>query len=88
MRVKLHCLSNDICNLVEAAVIHPLHSVQNTALNRLKAICYMGNGTVQYNIRGIVQEPVLEHSGELIFILTILNEFVIFAAPLFGFQNI
>ena len=62
MRVVLHSLTHDICHLVVATILHTLHSVQDTALNGLKTILQMGHGTLEDNIRGVVQEPVLVHT--------------------------
>ena len=75
----LHCLANDICNLIEASVINILHCVHNTPLNRLKTVSDMRNCTLQNNVRGIIQEPVLIHTGKLVLVLTVVDKFLIFS---------
>ena len=60
--VILHSLTHDICHLVVATILNTLHSVQDTALHGFQTILQMGHGTLEDNIRGIVQEPVLIHT--------------------------
>ena len=64
MRVVLHGLTHNIGHLIEAAILNALHSMENTTLHGLKAIIQVGHGTLQDNIRGVVQEPILVHARE------------------------
>ena len=67
MRVKLHGVSHDVGHLVVASVVHALHGVHDTSLHRLEAILDVGNGTLQNNIRSVVEEPVLVHAREMVY---------------------
>ena len=64
MRVVLHSLTYDVGHLVVATIVNHLHSVQDTALHRLQSIVHVRHGTLQYNIRGVIQEPVLIHTRQ------------------------
>ena len=44
--VELHRVTHDVCDLVEAPVVHALHRVQDTPLHRLKAVADMRHGTL------------------------------------------
>ena len=66
VRVILHSLTDDVRHLVVLAVIHGFHRVEDTALHRLQTILNRRHGTLQYHIRGIVQEPVLVHTRQVI----------------------
>ena len=62
MGVELHGVPHNVGHLVVTAVVHALHRVHDAALHGLKAVLHVGHGTFQYDIRGIVQEPVLIHA--------------------------
>ena len=66
MRMIHHGVSHNVGHLVVAAVVHLLHRVQNTSLHGLQSVVYMRHGTLQYHVRGIVQEPVLIHAREVV----------------------
>ena len=61
MWVKLHGVAHDIGYLVVPAVIHALHGVEYASLYWLEAIHYVRHGSLQYDVRGIFEEPVLVH---------------------------
>ena len=65
MRVKLHGVTHDVGHLVVASVVHTLHRVKDTALHRFQAVLDMRHGTLQNNIRGIIQEPILIHTAQV-----------------------
>ena len=62
VRVILHCSTDYIGYLVEAAVIKRLHCMQDTALHRLQTVLHMWHGAFENHIRGIFQKPVLVHT--------------------------
>ena len=64
MGVVLHGLTHDICHLIVATILDTLHGVKDTTLHRFETISQVGHSTLQDNIRGIVQEPVLVHTRE------------------------
>ena len=74
MRVVLHGLSHNIGDLVVAAVVAALHGVQDAALHGLQAILQMGYGTLQNHIRRVVQEPVLVHARQFVYVAAVLAE--------------
>ena len=69
MRMVLHALADDIGHLVEPAIVHFLHGVQDTALDGLQPILHGGHRSFQDDIAGIVQEPVLVLSCDTGFVL-------------------
>ena len=66
VRVVLHSLPDDVRHLVVLAVVHPLHSVEDTALHGLQTVLDGRHGALQNHIGGIVQEPVLVHAREVL----------------------
>ena len=66
MGVKLHGMSHNVGHLVVASVVHALHGVKNASLHGFQSVLYMGNGTFQDYIRGIVEEPVLIHAAQMV----------------------
>ena len=64
--VKLHGFAHDVGHLVVAPVVHTLHGVQYAALHRLQSVATVWHGTLQDNIRGVVQEPVLVHARQVV----------------------
>ena len=67
MGVILHRLADDVRHFVVLAVIHRLHRMKNTALNRLQTVLNRRDGSLKNDIRGIVQKPVLVHARQVIF---------------------
>ena len=65
MRVKLHGMAHDIGHFVVPSIVHALHRVQYTALNRLQTVGDIRHGAFQDNIRGVVEEPVLVHATKV-----------------------
>ena len=65
VRVELHCLSDDVGNLGQAPVIYPVHGMQDAALHGFETVDDVRYGPVKDDVRGIVEEPVLEHAGQL-----------------------
>ena len=65
VRVKLHRVSHDVRHLVVASVLHPLHGVQDASLHGFQSVHDVGHGTFQYDVRGVVQKPVLVHAAQL-----------------------
>ena len=63
--MELHRMAHDVGHLDVTAVIKPFHRVQHTALDGFQSILEMRDGTLQNNIRRIIQEPVLVHSRQL-----------------------
>ena len=66
MRVELHGVAYDVCDLVVTPVVQPLHGVQDTALDRLQAVVDVRDGALQNHVGSIVQKPVLVHSGKMV----------------------
>ncbi len=66
VRVVLHGLPHDVGHLVHLAVIHALHGMKDTALNGLQAVLNGRHGTLQYHIRGIIEEPILVHTRQVV----------------------
>ena len=66
MRVELHGMSHDVCHLIISAVVHALHRVQNTALHGFQSVLDVWHGTFQNDVRGIVQEPALIHTAQVV----------------------
>ena len=50
MRMVLHALTNDIGHLVETAVIHFLHGVEDPALHRLQPVTHGGYSAFQDDV--------------------------------------
>ena len=63
--VELHGVSYNVCYLIISAVVHALHGVQNAALYGFQTVLDMWHGTLQNNIGGVVQEPVLIHAAQM-----------------------
>ena len=64
MRVILHGVSNDVGDLVVAAVFKLTHRVQNPALHRLQAIAKVRNGTLHDHVAGVIEEVIGIHSAQ------------------------
>ena len=65
--MKLHGVTHDISHLVVSAIIHTFHGVENASLHRLQSVLDVRNGTLQNYVRGIVEEPVLIHTAEMVY---------------------
>ena len=64
--VVLHRLADDVRDLGVVAVVHLVHGVQHAALDRLEAVHDVRHRTVEDDVGRVIQEPVLEHAGELV----------------------
>ena len=64
--VVLHSLTNDVRHLVELAVVHAFHGMEDATLNRFQSIVDAGDSPLQYHVRGIVKKPVLIHAGQVV----------------------
>ena len=84
--VELHGLADDVGNLGVFAVVDSPHCVQNSALHRLEPVHNVGHSPVQDHVRGVIQIPVLEHSGQLETMLVCLQHMVK-ALGLFGLDE-
>ena len=62
--VVLHRIAHNVRHLVEPAVVHLLHRVEQTALHRLQSVTQMGHRAVKDGIAGVVQKPVLIHTAQ------------------------
>jgi hypothetical protein len=60
----LHGVPYDVGYLVEAAIIHAFHGMQDPSLHRLQSIDDMRHRPFQDDIGGIINEIVLVHSRE------------------------
>ena len=47
------------------AVVHAFHGVQDASLHGFETIGQMRHGAFQYDVRGIIQEPVLVHAVQV-----------------------
>ena len=65
MRMELHGMAHNVCHLVEPAVVHTLHRVEYASLHGFQAILNMRHGTLKYDVRGIVEKPVLIHAAQM-----------------------
>ena len=66
VRVILHGVSHHVRHLVVASVVKLAHSVQNASLHGLQTVVQVRHGTLQDNVRCVVQEPVAVHARELV----------------------
>ena len=67
MRMKLHRFAHHVCHFIVAAIVHPLHGVKDAALHRFQAILDIRHGTLENDITGIVEKPVLVHAREVVY---------------------
>ena len=58
----LHGFSDQTGHLVLAAVVHDLHHVENPSLHRFQTVLDMRNGSLQYDVGGIVQSRYMPES--------------------------
>ena len=66
MGMELHGMADDVSHLVVSSVVHSLHGVEDAPLHGLQSVLDMRHGTLQDYIRGVIQEPVLVHSAEMV----------------------
>ena len=64
MRVVRHGVANYIGNLCETTVVMLVHSMKDASLNRFQPVINVGYRTVEYDIGGVVDPIVFEHSVE------------------------
>ncbi len=67
-------MSDNVGHLVVTPVFHPFHGMQDPALYGFQTVCDMRDGSLQDHIRGILQEPVLEHTGQPVFLVSFFAE--------------
>ena len=60
-----HGLTHDVGHLVISAIIDDVHGMQYSALHGLQTIHHIRDGTLQDDIRSVVQEPMLVHSAQV-----------------------
>ena len=65
VRMELHRLADDIGHFGQAAIVYPVHGMQDTPLHRLEPIDDVRHCPVENDIRGVVEKPVLEHTRQL-----------------------
>ena len=65
--VELHRVTHDVRHLVEAAVVHPLHRVEDTSLHGFQTVAQVGHGTFEDHVGSVIQEPVLIHATEVVY---------------------
>ena len=65
VRMVLHGLSDDVRHLRVAPVVHLVHRMQHPSLDRLEPVHDVRHRPLQDHVGSVVQEPVLEHAGEL-----------------------
>ena len=68
MRVVVHGVAHDARHLVETAVVHLVHGMQNTALHRLQAVLEIGHGAVENRIARVVQEPAVVQLFQVVYV--------------------
>ena len=74
VRVVLHGLAHDVGHLVVTAVVAALHGVEYASLHGFQSILRMRHGSLQYDVRGIVQKPVPVHARQLAYIAAFFSE--------------
>ena len=79
VRMVLHGLADYIGHLCVASVVHPVHGVQHAPLHGLQSVNDVRYGPLEDDIGGIVQEPVLEHPGKLVFVAVRAEQLVVLA---------
>ena len=65
VRVVLHGVTDDVGDLVEPPVVHFVEAVQDAALHRLEAVILVRHGPFEDDVRGVIQEVVVVHPGDL-----------------------
>ena len=68
MRMVVHGVAHDTCHLVETAVVHLVHGMQNAALYRLEAVLKIGHGAVENRIARVVQEPAVVQLFQVVYV--------------------
>ena len=68
VRVVVHGVAHDARHLVEAAVVHLVHGMQNAALHRLEAVLEIGHGAVENRIARVVQEPAVVQLFQVVYV--------------------
>jgi len=64
VRVVSHAVPDNVGYFIIAAVVEFLQSVKYAPLNRFKPILESGNGPVEYDVRGVLEEPILIGSSQ------------------------
>ena len=60
MRMILHCVSDNIGDLIESAIILLRQSMQDPALDRLQSIFELGNRPIPDYIGGVLEEIFID----------------------------
>ena len=68
MRMVVHGVAHDARHLVETAVVHLVHGMQNAALHRLEAVLEVGHGAVENRIARVVQEPAVVQLFQVVYV--------------------
>lgn len=66
MRMVLHGVSDDVCDLIVSSVVHLLHGMEYAPLHRFQSVVDMWDSTLQDNVARIVEEPVLVHPRQMV----------------------
>ena len=74
----MHSLAHDSGHFAVGSGIMFVHCVQNTSLNRLEAIHDIRDGSLENHVGRVVEEPVLEHARQLVFLAVTSQEFLVF----------
>ena len=65
----LHGLSHDIGYFVVATIVNHLHGMEDAALNGFQTISKVRNGTLQNDVARLVEEPVLVHATQMVYLV-------------------
>ena len=66
VRMELHRLAHDVGHLVVSPVFHAAHGMQDAALHGFQSVGHMGHSTLQDDVGGVIQEPVLVHPAQAV----------------------
>ena len=78
VRMQLHRLSDYRGHLRISPVIDLEHRMEHTSLDRFQPVIDMRHGPLENDVRGIVQKPLLEHSGKPVFPAAVVQQLVVF----------
>ena len=62
--MEMHSITHNSRHLIITTILSLAHRVENTPLHGFQTILNMGHSTLQDNIRGIVQKPILVHTRQ------------------------
>ena len=78
MRMQFHGLADDGGHFRISAVIDLEHRMQDTSLDRFQSIVNMRHGPLEYDIRRVVEKPLLEHPGKPVLPAAVVQQLVVF----------